>query len=47
MKACGICGSDVECFEGKSGEGRYDLAAYEPGHEWAGQAAEVGKALSA
>jgi L-iditol 2-dehydrogenase len=43
MKACGICGSDVECFEGKSGEGRYDLGAYEPGHEWAGQAVEVGK----
>ena len=36
VKACGICGSDVECFEGKSGEGRYDLAPYTPGHEWAG-----------
>lgn len=22
--ACGICGSDVECFEGKSAEGRPD-----------------------
>jgi len=34
--ACGICGSDVECFEGKSKEGRYDIAPYTPGHEWAG-----------
>ncbi|MGD0726573.1 MAG: zinc-binding dehydrogenase [Spirochaetia bacterium] len=42
MKACGICGSDVECYEGKSKEGRYDIAPYAPGHEWAGQAVEVG-----
>jgi len=42
MKACGICGSDIECFEGKSAEGRYDIAPYQPGHEWAGQAEEVG-----
>ena len=32
--ACGICGSDVECYEGKSAEGRYDIAPYTPGHEW-------------
>ena len=37
MKATGICGSDVECFEGKSKEGRYDIAPYTPGHEWAGR----------
>ena len=43
MKAAGICGSDVECFEGKSKEGRYDIAPYTPGHEWAGQAVAVGK----
>ena len=42
LKACGICGSDVECFEGKSAEGRYDLSPYTPGHEWAGEVAEIG-----
>lgn len=42
VKAAGICGSDVECFEGKSREGRYDLAPYTPGHEWAGDIAAVG-----
>jgi L-iditol 2-dehydrogenase len=41
--ACGICGSDVECFEGKSKEGRYDIAPYTPGHEFAGTIAEIGK----
>src|SRR5699024_10000397 len=40
--ACGICGSDVECYEGKSDEGRYDIAPYTPGHEWAGKIVEVG-----
>ena len=43
VKAAGICGSDVHCFEGDSAEGRYDLAPYTPGHEWAGEAVEVGK----
>jgi L-iditol 2-dehydrogenase len=42
LKACGICGSDVECFEGRSAEGRYDLGPYTPGHEWAGEVAEIG-----
>ena len=42
LKAAGICGSDVECYEGKSGEGRYDIAPYTPGHEWAGKVKEVG-----
>jgi len=46
LKACGICGSDVECFEGESAEGRYDIAPYTPGHEWAGQAVEVGSAVT-
>lgn len=46
LKACGICGSDVECFEGKSDEGRYDIAPYTPGHEWAGQAVEVGSEVT-
>jgi threonine dehydrogenase-like Zn-dependent dehydrogenase len=42
VKTCGICGSDVECFEGKSAEGRYDIAPYTPGHEWAGVVEEIG-----
>jgi L-iditol 2-dehydrogenase len=46
IKAVGICGSDVECFEGKSAEGRYDIAPYTPGHEWAGQVVEVGSAVT-
>lgn len=44
--ACGICGSDVECYEGKSAEGRYDISPYVPGHEWAGKAVEVGSAVT-
>jgi len=40
--AVGICGSDVECYEGKSKEGRYDIAPYTPGHEWCGQVVEIG-----
>ncbi|MCK5568037.1 MAG: alcohol dehydrogenase catalytic domain-containing protein [Actinomycetia bacterium] len=43
LKAAGICGSDVECYEGKSGEGRYDIAPYTPGHEWAGEVIEAGE----
>jgi len=46
LKACGICGSDVECYEGKSAEGRYDIAPYTPGHEWAGEIAEIGSEVS-
>lgn len=42
LRACGICQSDVECFEGLSAEGRYDLGPYTPGHEWVGTAVEVG-----
>lgn len=44
--ACGICGSDVECFEGHSAEGRYDIAPYTPGHEWGGQIVEVGSGVA-
>ena len=40
--ATGICGSDVECYEGHSAEGRYDLGPYTPGHEWGGEIVEVG-----
>lgn len=42
LGACGICGSDVECYEGKSAEGRYDLGKYTPGHEWAGEVVAMG-----
>ncbi len=44
--ACGICGSDVECFEGKSAEGRYDLGPYTPGHEWGGEIVEIGDCVT-
>jgi L-iditol 2-dehydrogenase len=44
--ACGICGSDVECYEGKSAEGRYDIAPYTPGHEWGGEIVEVGSGVT-
>jgi len=46
LKAAGICGSDVECFEGASKEGRYDIAPYTPGHEWAGQVAAIGSQVT-
>lgn len=42
MKACGICGSDVACYEGRSIEGRYDIAPYIPGHEFAAVIVETG-----
>ena len=43
--ACGICGSDVECFEGLSKEGRYDLGPYTPGHEWGGEIIDIGSGV--
>lgn len=43
--ACGICGSDVECYEGESAEGRYDLGPYTPGHEWGGKIVDVGSGI--
>ncbi len=43
--ACGICGSDVECYEGNSSEGRYDIAPYTPGHEWGGKIVDVGSGV--
>ncbi len=46
VKAVGICGSDVECFEGLSAEGRYDIAPYVPGHEWAGVVEAVGSSVA-
>jgi threonine dehydrogenase-like Zn-dependent dehydrogenase len=32
----------VECYEGKSDEGKYDIAPYTPGHEWCGEVVAVG-----
>jgi threonine dehydrogenase-like Zn-dependent dehydrogenase len=46
VKACGICGSDMECFLGHSAEGRYDIAPYTPGHEWAGVVEAIGNRVS-
>lgn len=46
MKACGICGSDLHCYQGNSAEGRYDIAPYVPGHEWAGEIIEIGSAVT-
>lgn len=46
LGACGICQSDVECFEGDSAEGRYDIAPYTPGHEWAGKVVQFGSAVT-
>lgn len=45
-KACGICGSDVHCFEGHSAEGRYDIGPYTPGHEVGGEVVAVGDAVT-
>lgn len=42
VKACGICGSDVACYEGRSTEGRYDIAPYIPGHEFGAVIVELG-----
>lgn len=44
-EACGICGSDVHCYEGESAEGRYDIAPYTPGHEVGGQIVQVGEGV--
>lgn len=46
LGACGICGSDLSCFTGDNNEGRYDLGAYTPGHEWAGQVVAVGSTVT-
>ena len=46
LKAAGICGSDIECYMAHSKEGRYDIAPYIPGHEWAGEVVDIGKDVS-
>ncbi len=43
VKACGICGTDVECYLGNSIEGVFP---YVPGHEWSGEVSEVGDAVT-
>lgn len=43
VKAAGICGSDISCYNGHSKEGRYDIAPYVPGHEWAGAVVAIGE----
>ncbi len=45
VRACGICGSDIEIYEGLSKEGRYDIQPFVPGHEWAGDVIAVGEAI--
>ena len=46
LKACSICEADIKCFEGKSVEGRYDIAPYTPDYEWAGEIVEVGSTVT-
>ena len=43
IKACGICGSDISCYTGKSTDGKYDIAPYIPGHEIGGDVVAIGK----
>ncbi len=42
IERCGICGSDLGCYSGRTSEGRYDIAPYTPGHEYAGTIVEIG-----
>jgi L-iditol 2-dehydrogenase len=39
IRASGICGSDVNCYTGKTYEATFP---YVPGHEWSGEVVEVG-----
>ncbi|MDA4130615.1 MAG: alcohol dehydrogenase catalytic domain-containing protein [Thaumarchaeota archaeon] len=39
IRASGICGSDVNCYAGKTYEATFP---YVPGHEWSGDVVEVG-----
>ena len=43
VRAVGICGSDVECYAGRSIEG---IFPYIPGHEWSGEVVDVGTATT-
>jgi L-iditol 2-dehydrogenase len=46
--AVGICGTDVEIFDGSMAYFRDGLAAYPivPGHEWAGEVVDVGRGVA-
>src|SRR4051812_42731688 len=46
--AVGICGTDVEIFEGSLAYFRMGIARYPivPGHEWTGEVVEVGKGVN-
>jgi L-iditol 2-dehydrogenase len=44
IKASGICGSDVNCYTGRTYEGTFP---YIPGHEWSGEVEQVGDAVIA
>ena len=39
IRASGICGSDVNCYAGKTYEATFP---YVPGHEWSGDVVKVG-----
>src|SRR4051794_7738521 len=46
--AVGICGTDVEIFEGSLAYFRMGLASYPivPGHEWTGEVVEIGRGVT-
>ena len=43
VRASGICGSDVNCYTGRTYEGSFP---YIPGHEWSGDVVGVGEAVT-
>jgi L-iditol 2-dehydrogenase len=43
VRASGICGSDVNCYTGRTYEGSFP---YIPGHEWSGDVEEVGDTVT-
>jgi L-iditol 2-dehydrogenase len=44
VKAAGLCGTDVHMWTGTNREGTFPFV---PGHEWAGEVVEVGRAIRA
>jgi L-iditol 2-dehydrogenase len=42
VRAAGVCGTDVHMWEGTNTEGTFPFI---PGHEWAGEVAEVGRSI--
>ncbi len=43
VEACGVCGTDIHIYEGKTGIARYPLI---PGHEFSGRVVDVGRGAS-